>query len=144
MESPADMTVSNGPNGPADGRSEGGRFGPANRFGRGNPQARRQYELRGMLLEAVEPKHVQAIYKVLLKAAIGGDIQAARLVLEYALGKPAQSLELTGAEGASLGGDWVQFQGVIVSALAGFPDARLAVAAELRAIRDARPGPEEG
>jgi hypothetical protein len=141
MDLPGDKTVSNGSNGASygasNGRTEGGRFGPANKHGRGNPLARRQYELRQMLLEAVEPEHVRAIYNVLLKATLDGDVQAARLVLEYALGKPAQALELTGAEGSRLGGDLTQFQAVIVSALAGFPEARLAVAAELRAIRDA-------
>jgi hypothetical protein len=148
MDLPGDETVSNGSNGApygapygasngaSSGRTGGGRFGPANKHGRGNPLARRQYELRQMLLEAVEPKDVQDIYNVLLKATLGGDVQAARLVLEYALGKPAQALELTGAEGSRLGGD-LTLQAVIVSALAGFPEARLAVAAELRAIRDA-------
>jgi hypothetical protein len=141
MESPADSTVSNGPNGADDGRSERGRFGPANRFGRGNPQARRQYELRQMLLDAVDRDKLVEAFGRLQDQAATGDLASLNLYLSYAIGKPTQAVELSGPEGAPLGGDLV---GLVMSALAGFPEARFAVAAELRAIRDARPGSEEG
>lgn len=139
--------------GRANDREDGGLFAPGNRagklfvkgnsLGKGNPNARRQYELRQALLGAAEPRHVEGVYRVMLKAALEGDVAAAKLVLEYIVGRPAQALELSGPDGEPLGGDLAQLQAVIMGALAKFPEARFAVAAELRAVRDAG-DPAEG
>jgi hypothetical protein len=37
--------------------------------------------------------------------ALAGDITAARLYLEYCVGRPVQALELSGPDGEKLGGD---------------------------------------
>lgn len=126
----------------SDGRAEGGQFARGNKLARGNPNNRRMGELRKVLLDAVEPRHVEGVYRVMLRAALEGDIAAARVVLDYAVGKPMQAVEVSGPDGGPLGGDLGQLQAVILAALARFPEARFAVAAELRAVRDAGP-PED-
>jgi hypothetical protein len=48
---------------------------------------------------ACKPDDIQAIMEVLVKKAQNGNIQAAKVVLSYAIGMPVQRTEITGADG---------------------------------------------
>lgn len=71
-----------------DGRATGGRFGSGNKFGKGNPSNQRAQKLRSSMLAAVTKKDMREIIKAMVKKAIKGDAQAAKLVLSYTIGKP--------------------------------------------------------
>jgi hypothetical protein len=77
-------TESNGPEIPT--RGPNGRFLPGNRLAKGNPAARRAQSLRFALLRAVKPSDLTQIVEKLIQLAIGGDVQAAKLVLDRVLG----------------------------------------------------------
>src|SRR4051794_5680112 len=75
------------PSGDRDGQ---GRFTKGNKGGPGNPYARQVAALRQRLLARLTAQELDAITDALLRLARGGDVAAARLVLQYALGKPAE------------------------------------------------------
>jgi hypothetical protein len=79
---------SNGPNGD---RGPGGRFAKGNSGGPGNPHAAHVAALRAALLAAVTPEKMTAIIHKLIGEALGGNIQAAKEVLERTLGKPIET-----------------------------------------------------
>lgn len=72
-------------------RSKSGRFLPGNKAAKGNPHARHVAQLRAGLMRAVTPSDIQEIITSLVTAAKGGDINAARTVLERTLGKPLEA-----------------------------------------------------
>jgi hypothetical protein len=72
-----------------NGRESNGRFADGNRGGPGNPFARQVAALRKALINAVTEKDLADIVRVLIVRATSGDVAAARLVLSYAIGKPA-------------------------------------------------------
>jgi len=84
------LPVADGSNGqPAtEGRGAGGRFAPGNKHGRGNPHARRMAELRAAFLSVATPEGLRQLGETMLKAALGGDWVAAKLLLSYVIGKP--------------------------------------------------------
>jgi hypothetical protein len=86
-----------------EGRDRFGYFAPGNRIGRdgGNPNSRRMAELKRALIACGTQEDIQKLYSTLLTAALEGDVQAAKLLLDHLVGRPSQSIELTGAEGAS-------------------------------------------
>lgn len=120
-----------------NGRAGRGQFGPGNRYGQGNPNVKRMYELRQALLESLDTDAVQRVGRRLLALAEGGDVTAAKLLFDYTLGKPPQALELSGLGGEPLGLDWERLQSVLLTSLARFPDARLAVVMALKGMVDA-------
>src|SRR5215475_8865253 len=69
-------------------RDAKGLFLPQNIGGPGNPFARQVAGLRQALLNAVKPEDMQQIASALVSKAKEGNIQAAKLVLAYAIGKP--------------------------------------------------------
>ena len=71
-----------------DGRGPDGRFRPGNRAGKGNPLAKKAQKLRTALFRAVTPTDLREIVKRLVGVAKGGDVQAAKLILERLLGPP--------------------------------------------------------
>ena len=73
-----------------------GRFAAGNTFGEGNPHHKRVAELRSALLDAISPEDVRAIVEQLVQKAKGGDLAAAREVLDRCLGKPNQAIALEG------------------------------------------------
>ena len=75
----------------AGARDEFGRFGPGNRFSRGNPHAKRVAQLRSALLETVTVEDMRAVAAKLIEMARGGDLPAIRELLERTLGKPVES-----------------------------------------------------
>ena len=76
------------PNGANGGRDDGGRWAKGNSGGPGNPHARKVGQLRSAMIRAVSAGDVRAVIGALLKTAKGGDVAAARALLEYTVGKP--------------------------------------------------------
>ena len=70
-----------------------GRFMPGNPGGPGNPFARQTAALRQALLDAITPQDMQAIAAKLIEQAKDGNIQAAKLLFTYAIGKPQPAPE---------------------------------------------------
>jgi len=75
-----------------NGRKSNGQFAKGNPGGPGNPYARRTARLRATLLDAVGEDGLSEIVQELVSAAKGGDVQAAKLVLSYTLGKPGDAI----------------------------------------------------
>ena len=75
------------------GRNSNGQFAKGNPGGPGNPYARRVARLRATLLDAVGDNGLADIVQGMITAAKGGDVAAAKLLLSYLLGKPADSVE---------------------------------------------------
>jgi len=65
-----------------------GRFLPGNRCGRGSPLAAAAQRLRVALFRAVKVGDVRGIIGAMVERAKGGDVAAAKLVLQYTLGEP--------------------------------------------------------
>src|SRR4051812_46143730 len=83
MSTPPSTTGSNG-------RGKGGRFGPGNKYARGNPHARRVARLRAELLRAITPADVRDVALALLNQAKAGDVAAAKELLQRLLGPPVE------------------------------------------------------
>lgn len=69
-------------------RDTKGRFQPGNTLGKGNIGSRRMAEMRRAWHEATTPLKMQAVEQAIYQAVIDGDMMAARLWLDYTLGKP--------------------------------------------------------
>ena len=80
------------PNGD-NGRDAAGRFQPGNPGGPGNPFAKRVAELRSALLEAVGAEDVKHVVKALADKAKGGDVAAAKVLLDRLFGQPKQEIQ---------------------------------------------------
>jgi hypothetical protein len=119
-----------------------GRLLPGNRVAAGNkgsnPTARRMHELRRSILEAEGEENVRSVWVKLRELAAGGDVQAIRLYLEYAFGKPVQALEIGGPDGQA--GDLAALTRIVLAALSAHPEARFKLAATLEGI-DGESGP---
>ena len=76
-----------------NGRTSNGQFSKGNKFGQGNPYARHVARLRASLIESVGDDGLADIVQGMVIAAKGGDVAAAKLLLSYLLGKPADSVE---------------------------------------------------
>jgi hypothetical protein len=71
-------------------RAPNGRFLPGNPGGPGNPFVKQVAALKGALYESLTPHDIRAIMQKMRDRALAGDVAAARLVLEYTLGRPVQ------------------------------------------------------
>jgi hypothetical protein len=69
-----------------------------NKCGRGNPHYRKLAANRTAFLEAVGPEQVKAVAVILLARALTGDVDAARLVLAYAVGRPQPAADPDAAD----------------------------------------------
>jgi hypothetical protein len=76
-----------------NGRDGRGRFTAGNRGGPGNPFARQTAALRRAFLAVVTPEHIEAIARMLLERALGGDLAAVKLLLLYVIGRPAEAAD---------------------------------------------------
>ena len=74
---------------PSKGRSTNGQFTRGNAGGPGNPFGRRLASMREAILRAVSDEDIGQIMTSMVNLAKEGNIQAAKLVLQYAVGKPA-------------------------------------------------------
>jgi hypothetical protein len=75
------------------GRAANGRFAKGNPGGPGNPFARQVAAFRQEFMAAVTGDDIAVIVRSLIDKAKAGDVAAARLVLQYTLGKPAASVD---------------------------------------------------
>jgi hypothetical protein len=75
------------------GREANGRFARGNPGGPGNPFARRTAAARKAFCDAVSHEDLVEIARAMKAKAKGGDVAAAKLVLAYAVGKPADVVE---------------------------------------------------
>ena len=78
-----------GSNGAQDSRDARGRFAKGNAGGMGNPFARQVAALRQAALASITLDAVGAILAKMVELALTGDVPAAKLVLAYAIGRPA-------------------------------------------------------
>jgi hypothetical protein len=69
------------------------RFAPGNPGGPGNPFARQVAELRKVMLAAVTLEQMRVVTEAMIERAAKGDVAAAKLLLQYTLGKPAAAVE---------------------------------------------------
>lgn len=130
-----DMSIDDGTvNTGGNGRSTGGRFSSGNSFGRGSPVTKRMHDFRLALLEAGDPETLKSLFKKMGELGLAGDTTAARLYIEYCVGKPVQALELSGPDGVTLGGDMVRIRTAILAALVDDPPARFKVARALLSL----------
>ncbi len=120
--------------GTAGGFDERGKFTRGNTLGTGNPRAKHHAELRKAFRDCGTEDDVRAFYAKLRELALDGDVTALKLLLDHLIGRPIQALEISGADEAVK----VDMQGltaVILGALSDLPEARVKVAAALRASR---------
>ena len=79
--------------GPQVRRDANGRFAIGNGGGPGNPFARQTAALHKALLDKVTVEEIGAIADKLLELAKAGNLAAAKLLLQYVIGKPAQAVQ---------------------------------------------------
>jgi hypothetical protein len=83
----------------AEGRdSSSGRFTSGNRFGKGNPHARRMAAMRQAFLSAATEERMRELGEKLFAAALAGDWQAAKLLLPFVIGRPADAVNPDGLD----------------------------------------------
>ncbi len=92
------MSDDNKPEPFANGRYGNGQFAPGNRFaaGHGNPHAEKVAAWRKTLTETIEPRHIEAAVKVLLRNALEGKGWALRELFDRCFGRPPQAVDLQG------------------------------------------------
>ena len=73
-----------------NGRDAGGRFATGNVGGPGNPFTRQTARLRQLLVEAVSDQDLKDVIAMLVRKAKEGDVAAAKVLLSYVVGKPAE------------------------------------------------------
>jgi hypothetical protein len=76
---------------PAGGRSRRGRFLKGNKFSLGNSASRRMAALRAALGKDIGEDEMRELGKKLYGQALSGDAVAARLLLEYLVGRPRRA-----------------------------------------------------
>lgn len=97
------MTDGNGQGKPSQSGGNGyrdkkGRFLPGNPGGVGNPYAKRREALKAAMFANVHGQDIATIIRSMIAEAVGGDVQAAKLVLEYTIGKPKETYQFTGGQ----------------------------------------------
>ena len=74
-------------------RDANGRFAIGNDGGPGNPFARQTAALHSAFLQRATPQDMKAIADKLFEQAKAGNVVAAKLVLQYTIGKPAPAVQ---------------------------------------------------
>jgi len=87
---------------PANGHEPNGRFARGNPGGPGNPFARQVAKLRKVIINRLTEEDLLAITEALLARAKEGSVGAAKLLLAYAIGKPASSPDPDRLDGQEL------------------------------------------
>lgn len=67
------------------------RFGPGNKFGKGNPHLKRIAALRASVIDAVTKEDIKSVILKLKEMALDGDVVAAKEFLDRCIGKAAQA-----------------------------------------------------
>ncbi len=70
-----------------NGRCQLGRFAVGNSFSKGNPHGSKVQKLRAAMLEVVTEEDVKTIVLTLIGLAEGGDLKAAKMILDL-IGRP--------------------------------------------------------
>jgi hypothetical protein len=73
------------------GRASDGRFAAGNAGGPGNPHARHCARMLALLRASISDEELVAIIRMLVRKACEGDVSAAKLIMSYKLGEPAQA-----------------------------------------------------
>jgi hypothetical protein len=81
-----------------NGHAANGRSLPGNQAAKGNTVYRKLCAMRRAVLEAVTEEEMAALSRKLYELAIDGDLEAAKLLLLYAVGKPAPAVDPDGAD----------------------------------------------
>ena len=68
-------------------RDEFGRYLPGHPGGPGNPHAKKISMFKSAVMRTIAPEELGDVVKMLLDKALSGDIAAAKIILEYTLGK---------------------------------------------------------
>src|SRR5437588_304441 len=87
---------------PTNGHEPNGRFARGNPGGPGNPFARQVAALRKVIINRLTEEDLLAITEALLAKAKEGSVGAAKLLLAYALGKPASAPDPDRLDGQEL------------------------------------------
>ena len=134
----SDKLMTPSTDGHGEGRDARGRFGPGNRFGRGNPAAARAHALHLAFTRPVTEENAETLSLTLLNKALGGNLAAAKLWLTFALSRSAPAL---GTEDPSEGTPalWRRMCTAIDAALADSPDARRRIADAMAEIERTTP-----
>lgn len=74
-------------------RDPRGRFAPGNGGGPGRPRKEREAVYQAAFSDALPPATFGAIVRMLATKALGGSVQAARLLIEHAIGRPSLKIE---------------------------------------------------
>src|SRR5262245_39302523 len=91
-----------------------GRFTAGNAFARGNPFALKMAALRAALLQTITTDDVQAAARMLVQMARDGDLAAIKELLDRTIGKAPAAVELSGKDGAPLGGTAPHVTGIVL------------------------------
>jgi hypothetical protein len=75
------------------GRGADGKFVKGNKGGPGNPFAGKVAAMRRAFFAAVTKEDIAAIAQAMIEKAKAGDVAAARLVIQYTMGKPAEAVD---------------------------------------------------
>jgi hypothetical protein len=78
-----------------NGRDSSGRFTNGNTLARGNPLAKHVGRLRAALLDAVTDEDMKAVIRAMLEKAKGGNVAAAKIVLDRCLGS-SEAVDMVG------------------------------------------------
>src|SRR3990167_716095 len=81
---------------------QNGKFAKGNKYGKGNPDSAKIKLYRKVLLKAVKPQDIIDVFKMLVKEAKGGDIQAAKVLLDRCIGPVQQIIELSSPDGGGV------------------------------------------
>src|SRR5438132_7163039 len=87
---------------PTTGHEANGRFARGNPGGPDNPFARRVAALRKVILNRLTEENLLAVTEALLAKAKEGSVGAAKLLLAYAIGKPASAPDPDRLDGQEL------------------------------------------
>src|SRR2546423_132023 len=87
---------------PTNGHDAKGRFAHGNPGGPGNPFARQVAALRKVIINRLTEEDLLAITEALLAKAKQGSVSAAKLLLAYAIGKPASAPDPDRLDGQEL------------------------------------------
>jgi hypothetical protein len=78
-----------------NGRDTSGRFMYGNKCAKGHAYHKRIHNLRRAIIAASTPRDIIEIVQKLAELAKAGDVAAARVYLDYVVGRPARMIELS-------------------------------------------------
>ena len=76
------------------GKGLGRPFQKGHKLSKGNPVVRQQAELRRLLIDDFKNGELDQVRKTLMEKAIGGDVQAIKLIYAYLMGQPTETMNL--------------------------------------------------